>query len=119
MSKIVQAANVMISRKNLITDVTSGDKEIFFTYNGKYHWSIAKRDDDTLLWFYPRAESLEELVGRSHHQEWEDVEMVTYRSSEIGTREASETFDELYTTIKEKLFGVDEVLDDIINDDPF
>ena len=119
MSKIVQAANVMISRKNLITDVTLGENEVFFTYNGKYHWSIAQRDNEIFLWFYPRAESLAELVGRSHHQEWDGVEMVTYKASDIGTREAAETFSELYRVVKEKLFGVDDVLDDIIKDDPF
>ena len=109
----------MISRKNLITNVSSGNKEIFFTYNGKYHWSIADRDGEILLWFYPRAESLDELVSRSHHGEWDGVEMVGYKASEIGTREAIETFTELYRVVKEKLFGVDDVLDDIIKDDPF
>jgi hypothetical protein len=119
MSKIVQAVNVMITRKNLITNVCQGENEIFFTYNGKYNWSVAHRDDDIYLWYYPNSESIDELLGRSHAGEWDGVSMVTYKASDIGTREAVETFNELYRTVKEKLFGVDDVLDDIIKDDPF
>ena len=41
---------------------------------------------------------------------------VKYDSAYIKTREATESFNELYQIIKEKLHGVDIVLDDIIAD---
>jgi hypothetical protein len=119
MSKIVQAANVMITRKNLITNVSQGDNEIFFTYNDKYNWSVSRRDGDVALWYYPKSDSLDDLVSRSYAQAWEEVPMIHYKVSDLGTREAAETFGELYRTVKEKMFGVDDVLDDIIKDDPF
>jgi len=43
--------------------------------------------------------------------------MVVYKDSEIGTREARASFTELYSLLTEKVYGVDEVLDDIIADD--
>jgi hypothetical protein len=107
MSKIVQAANVMISRKNLITEVSSAGTETFFLYNKKY------------IWYYPHARSISDLMEIAEHGDWEDISMVGYKASELGTREAIETFHELYRTVKERLHGVDEVLDDIIKDDPF
>lgn len=113
MSKIVQAVNAMITNANLITNVIRGQNEIFFLYKGKYKWSMAKRDDGFWLWYYPGEQKLERLA----REDWdEDLPMVTYNDASVGTREAKASFGELHTIIKEKVFGVDEVLDDIIGD---
>jgi len=115
MSKIVQAVNAMISNSKFITEVTRGNDEIFFLYKRKYRWSMARRDDEHVLWFYPGDESVRSLASRDGN--WDDVEMVVYKDSEIGTREARASFTELYSLLTEKVYGVDEVLDDIIADD--
>ena len=44
--------------------------------------------------------------------------MVTYDTSQIGTKEAKASFAELYGILEEKLHGVDDVLDDILKDEP-
>lgn len=121
MSKIVQAVNSMISNSHLISNVIRGGEEIFFLYKNSYKWSMKRRDDSHLLWFYPGDESLEQLAQHFSHEfgSPEDITMVSYSDKEIGTKEAKASFSELYTLLNEKLYGVDEVLDDIISGIPF
>lgn len=117
MSKIVQAVNSMIAHKELISNVLRGDGEYFFLYKGKYKWSIAKRDNENYLWYYPGPERLEMLCRLEEAEDWENIDMVKYSDREIGTKEAVASFSELFTVVKEKLYRVDDVLDDIISDD--
>lgn len=116
MSKIIQAVNAMISNPSAITKVIKKADDIYFLYKGKYKWSITIQNDDSMLWYYPGTESIEQLAS-TDDWEWENVPMVTYRTSEIGTREARASFAELYVVLKERLYKVNEVLDDIINDE--
>ena len=114
MSKIVQAVNAMISNHKLISNVVRGENEVFFLYKEKYKWSMAFRDGSYYLWYYPGNQSLEDLS----QERWDDdIPMVSYKDADIGTKEAKASFAELYTLVKEKVYGVDEVLDDIIGDD--
>lgn len=115
MSKIVQAVNAMISNPNLISNVIPNEKEFFFLYKNKYKWSISRRDNDHILWYYPGGDRLEALSSYEG-SDWEGTPMVNYRDAEIGTKEAKASFSELYTLIKERAYGVNEVLDDIISD---
>lgn len=117
MSKIVQAVNAMISNPKLIGDVREGGKEIFFTYKSKYIWSMNNDGNTNHLWYYPAPQSLDYLIGIANREnEWSQVTLVHYTDTEIGTREAKASFAELYVLIKERLYGVDEMLDDIISD---
>lgn len=119
MSKIVQAVNAMISNPRYIINVTAANEELFFLYKGKYIWSMRKDDDEYILWFYPSGD-MEELMIRSNNGNWEGVQMVTYKTSEIGTKEGRNSFAELYTLLTEREFGLNDVLEDIISDgDPF
>ncbi|MDB6445174.1 hypothetical protein PII47_17410 [Pseudomonas sp. 21TX0197] len=123
MSKIVVAVNVMIVQKDKISNVQAGgvDGEYFFLYDGKYKWSIFSDDEDGyVLVYYPGHYSLEWLSSIPL-EAWDDsIEMVLYRVKDIGTKEAKESFAELYAVLNEKKFGMDDVLDDIINSDiPF
>jgi len=116
MSKIVQAVNAMINNPKLISKVIQSNDELFFLYKKKYKWSMALRDGTHFLWFYPGEQAIEQLA-LEEGPDWDDVPMVTYRDSEIGTREAKSSFAELYKLLEEKLYGVNDVLDDIISDD--
>lgn len=124
MSKVVKAANAMISNKELITDVTPGSanhEEYFFLYDGKHKWSIAKSDNGNFnLFYYPSNEALEYLAAMQVDDWGYYTNMVHYNSKEIGTPEAKATFAELYSLVSEKKFGMDDILDEIINTDmPF
>ena len=61
--------------------------------------------------YYPDETTIDELVTTS---DWNSVNFVTYRTKDLKSREAYETFAELYLLLKEKLYGVDKVLDEII-----
>jgi len=109
----------MISNPDYISNVIPNQGEFFFLYKDKYKWSISKRDENHTLWYYPGVETLEYLASIDGY-DWESTPMITYRDTEIGTKEAKASFSELYTLIKERAYGVNDVLDDIISDiDPF
>ncbi len=118
MSKIVIAANAMIENKNKISDVIQGhhDSEIFFKYNNKYKWSILKRSDGQYsLMFYPGRQQLEDLA-EMHEENWVEFdEYVLYDSKELGSKESIETFKDLYHVVNDMKYGMDEILDDIID----
>lgn len=117
MSKIVQAVNSMIANPGNITNVIKGESESFFLYKGKYKWSICCREDGYHLWFYPGNETIETLASyESGEWGYENVAMLHYHDAEIGTKEAKASFAELHTLVKEKAYGIDKVLDDIILD---
>lgn len=117
MSKIVQAINAMIISDDLITNVTTAynQSEIFFIFNGKYKWSLVQSSNDALaLHYYPTDLSIEDLASIPEDS-WDSfTDIVSYRSDELGTKEAKESLAELFTTLKEKRFGMDETLDEII-----
>ena len=79
---------------------------------------MANREDTHYLWFYPDEGTLEGLTSNEGH-DWDSVNIVTYRDSEIGTREAKASFSELYKLLEEKVYGVNEALDDIISGDSY
>lgn len=118
MSKIIQAVNSMISNADSISQVTYGcqGKEIFFSYKNQYKWSIKLIDDGSYsLWFYKTNKSIENL-SNIFDEEWEEIPMMHYSTKELATKEAFASFEELYRVVKEKMLGMDTVLDDIIKD---
>lgn len=117
--KIVSAANAMILNPDKITSVipSINGNEFFFMYDGKYKWSISSFDNGSQysLYYYPTDLSLEDLSVMGA-DDWEDFPyLVRYSAKDIGTREAKETFAELYRVVKEQLFGLNQVLSDIIS----
>jgi hypothetical protein len=119
MSKIVRAANAMISNADKISEVKRGVGEYFFLYNSKYKWSISYNEVEKSysLFYYPSSTSIETLAAMSLDDWQTDEEYIRYSSKDLNSKEAYETFSELYRIIEEKVFGVDKALDDIIKDD--
>ena len=121
MSKIVTAVNAMITNSYSITNVLTSVElnEYFFIYNTKFKWSIAKYEDDYLLCYYNINENIEYMASIGSYSLPQNNYM-RYSTEEIKTREARESFEELYSIVKEKIFGLDVVLDEIIKTDvPF
>lgn len=116
--KIVQVVNTMITNQKKITNVIRRDKEYFFLYDGKYKWSISKseRSEDYFIHFYPTEHmNLDEL---SLNNDWEAFNhFVTYATIDIKAKEAQQTFAELYQVVANKVYGLDDIFDDIINSD--
>ena len=113
MSKIVLAVNSMISNAEKITDVSQYESEYFFKYDTKYICGILKKNETYSLFFYPETKEINELRGVV---DWDQVPLVVYNTGELKTREALESFNELYLIVKEKLYDVNELLDSIIDD---
>ncbi|WP_254620311.1 hypothetical protein [Vibrio metschnikovii] len=123
MSKIVTAINVMISNPELITNVVQGDldTECFFIYDKKHSWSIIENKEGKYFLHYypgnPDVNSLASIPGERWHEA--DINSVAYTSEVLGTKEALDSLKELNSIVREKLYGMDDVLDDIINSGKF
>jgi len=121
MTKIVQAVNTMLQHPERITKVLVSDftGEYYFLYN-KYVWSILYNSAENRysLYFYPGTATIEELAD-ARPDEPQGQECIHYSTKELGTKEAYSTFQELYKVVQEKLFKVDKVLEEIINEDKF
>lgn len=115
MEKIIIAINKMIENSHLISSVISSGSEFYFLYNQKVKWSIMQfEDDDIILTLYPDTTyDLEYLSGVG---DLIYINKVVYSSSDFKTREAFESFYELLQVVRNKVFGVDDLLNDIIND---
>lgn len=115
MSKIIQAMNAMIANQKKIKSVRrAANGEIFFIYNNKHSWGLNSIQGEHFLYFYPDNPSVETLLSVD---DWENIPMVVYKESDMRTREATSTFAELYSLLNEKVYGIDDVLDDILADD--
>ncbi|WP_026195302.1 hypothetical protein [Mariprofundus ferrooxydans] len=122
MSKIVTAINVMVSNPDRITSVIKGynDTECFFIYDGKHPWSILKNHEGIYyMAYYPGNQDIASLAEiPDEHWDEANIHCVTYTSKDLGTKEAKESMAELFSIVNEKVYGMDDVLDDIINSDP-
>ena len=123
MSKIVQAVNVMISNSSKISDVYRKENEFFFLYDGKYKWSIWQNpgEETYILTYYP-SDLFDRPIGELVKMDanfWRmlDGSYVPYDTRELKTKEAVESFSELYLIVKEKQLGADKALQDIIDGD--
>lgn len=115
MAKIVQVANAMISNKEKISNVLRNDKEYYFLYNKKYKWSISTLEEEYYLHFYPTDSlSIEDL---SVFTNWDSFnQFVTYSTKDLKTQESLETFRELYQLVSNRVYGLDDIFDEIINE---
>ncbi len=114
MYKIIAAINSMISNQQLITQAVRNENEVFFVYDGRFKWSIAKHEGEHfLLHYYPGNEPLSFLAALPG-EAWTEVDFVTYSTKELKTKEALESFSELYRIVQSKLYNIDDVLDYII-----
>jgi len=118
MSKIVEAINSMIEHEYLIEDVAVIDHIYFFKYRS-YIWSICERttgygSDGYDLIYYPGYTKVSDVLDQGQVNWMNEEKYVKYSNEYIKTREATESFNELFQIVKEKLHDVANVLDDII-----
>lgn len=121
MSKIVTAINVMISNPDLITGVIKGayETECFFLYDKKHPWSVLKIEDDEIyLSYYPKNKDIASLA-KIPGERWGNLNIstISYNSKELGTKEAKASMMELFSIVNGKVWGIDDVLDEIIESD--
>ena len=119
MSKIVTAVNKMIENIDKVSKIMESQdpssSEIFFLYDNKFKWSIIKSQGTFSLFYYPDKNIVIEYLASLPSPEFDNIKMVSYRTDELKTTEALESFSELYKLLQDKVTGVDDVLDEIIN----
>jgi len=113
MSKIIRTVNAIIQNPDKITNIRRKENEYYFLYNEKYKWSIHKSESVYYLHYYPFDITIEEISEIEH---WEEYDYISYNTKELKSQEAKESFRELYRILKEKIYHVDEALDEIIKD---
>lgn len=114
MTKIIQAINQMIEHSEKITNVAKKNQEFAFSYKG-YIWSILAVSTSAIyLYYYPKVKNVSELTAGDNPRLVMDF--VSYTSSDFKTKEAEESFNALYSIVKEKFYGLDQMFKDIIND---
>jgi len=67
-----------------------------------------------VLFYYPSNQPIDILSSADERS----IEFITYKSGDYKTREAEESFRELYSIVKSRFLGMNQVLDAILND-PF
>ncbi|MGO9411725.1 MAG: hypothetical protein ACLQCB_13375 [Spirochaetia bacterium] len=120
--KIVEAVNMMITRADLIKNIVKEpDLSSSFLFDfDKYRWAITKRDsDDFILVLFPNCELPTAELAELDMETYNNLEKVAYATSELKTKEAIASFADLYRKVQEKMYGIDQILDKIINLPPF
>jgi hypothetical protein len=119
MNRIVQVINAMISNVDKIDNVSkSGYERYYFLYNNKHKWAISydENNDDYFLTLYPVKDlTISQIIDFEDSQCInEPLDSVIYKSSDQKSREATESYAELYNIVKSKVFGVDDIFNDIL-----
>ena len=119
MSKIVQAVNIMISNPNKITNIIKRGDIIYFLYLGKQKWSIGKHETsdglvEYIIHYYTGEKNLEQLSTLPYY-ELANEKYVAYSTEDIKTREAMESFKQLYMILNEMIVGIDDVFKEIVD----
>ena len=121
--KIVLVINSMISNQEKITNVIPNQGEFYFLYDGRHKWSIDKiveqHKENYLINFFPNdptagVGSLEEIYET---RMWGNplFHVASYSTKELNTVEAYESFKDLYDILFNKVYGIDDVFDEIIS----
>ena len=126
MSKIVKAINIMIENPEKITNVIKRNNEFFFKFLDKQKWSINKKKESLnsiknnyAIYYYSTEKTLEELsnLNAGSSSDWSGIDIVFYSTKTIKTREAYESFEQLYTKLNEKIYDIDKIFNEIFDID--
>lgn len=114
MSKILKAVDSMVNSEELITDVKTLQDTLFFKYNQTYVWSIQKELGDFYLIYYVNHDEVKNVIDAIKYMPNDPGAYISYSSKDYKSSENGDNFAELYQIVKEKLYNIDTVLDNII-----
>ncbi|WP_135604953.1 hypothetical protein [Methanococcoides sp. NM1] len=115
MSKILKAVDAMFNSEELITDVKTLQDTLFFKYNQTYVWSIQKELGDFYLIYYVNHDEVKNVIDAIKYMPNDPGPYISYSSKDYKSTENGDNFAELYQIVKEKLYNIDTVLDNIIS----
>ena len=114
MNKIILAINSMIQNSDKIFNVSVLNNEYFFNYKG-YIWGILESKKGYILTYYPAYSTVIDLINQIEYLD--NVVSINYNSDGFKNQEDIESFRDLYLIVNEKVYDLDKVLDDIIEND--
>lgn len=120
MDRIIQVINTIIENKASITGAAKQGVVYYFLYNYKHIFSIHEASKGGVLYFnvYPSPDySIDKIIAirASLDPKMDDIPVITYSSADYKTIEGQESFRELLILIKSKLYDVESVFNDILN----
>ncbi|WP_194975128.1 hypothetical protein [Aquiflexum lacus] len=112
--KIIQVLNSIIEKKEKISNVKPNGNAYFFLFDGEFKWAI-ERDNSGVyaVYFFPSNELL--IDQFSNPLVWMEEDYVKYSTEELKSKEAFETFKDLYQVVIDKVFDIDKMFDKIIS----
>jgi len=124
-AKLVRALNTMIENLDKITEVRKAGSTYVFRYLGKQTWAIQEMrispfsgvSPEYRAFYFPGDETPQQAADGLAADD-QQLERVSFSTSEIKTTEARETFSDLYRRLGMKEFNIDKVLDEIIQTRP-
>jgi len=122
MDKVIQVINTLVEKKEKISNVVKEGATYYFLYRGKNKFSITpKKDmhfDAFWLTVYPAANyTLDDIISNPRQVIPYDIPSIVYDSDDYKDQESIESFRELMKTLLSKLYDVDAVFRDILNED--
>ncbi len=118
--RIPKLVRQMIIQISLVTEISASENEFYFLYKGKF-FSILKRTQsnpiygDFSFYCYPKwNDNLDQLVKIASSLDADDIMMIDAHEQFLDPSEKN-LFKDLYSSIKNKFFGVDDFFDDLLN----
>ncbi|WP_373493188.1 hypothetical protein [Aquiflexum sp.] len=113
--KIIQVLNSIIEKKDKITNVKPLGSLYFFLFDGEFKWAIERDNsgDSYSVYFFPSKEALIDYLSST--LTWMEEDYVKYSTEELKSKEAFETFKDLYQIVVDKVFDIDKMFDKIIS----
>lgn len=112
MEKISILLQLMIENQNVITNVILDEEDnYFFSYNSSV-WSIVKANNLVTLTLY--VQNNLEVTTLADDINRDEINQVSYISDDFES-DNKEKLTKLYTIVKERVYGVNELLDQIIS----
>lgn len=117
--KALIAVQRMLDQPGLITDVAEAEHEYYFKFKG-HVFSVLRRTRDEefgvySFYIYPRWTGATDALAELYQYGEPENPATAFHCAKMSP-DAEDLFAKLYQVIDSKVNGVDELLDDIIND---
>jgi hypothetical protein len=131
MTTIIEVLNVIIDNQVQLKEIARDPRDsrkVYFRYAGPRVWSVEQRDDDsTVVKVYPLTDDLAELpleriakaTGLDSSPDSDSIlsrmrSTMEYTDLEWNSREAKATFRDLYKTLLERSYNLNNYFDQIV-----
>lgn len=113
--KVIEAAKLMIRDYRGMQEIVQMNTEFYFKFRN-HTFSILKSEEDYTFFIYPKWDlDTSSLAAEFEFNPSDEIKAVPFNSSITG-EEGKAIFAKLYQAVESKDAGVDEILDDILDE---